>query len=144
MDPLDELVLLLLLAGGPPRLDAGGLVALHAALRAALDDGVSEEGPLAGALAGLGHRPDPLVGRRVTGLDQTLARLRGSGWLTRDQPGGWVLPDEPGRLLAQHLMRMPAEDVQAIRRLACEWAGVAAAHEALRGEGRSAARPGCT
>ena len=113
---LDGLVLLLLAAGGPAELRLVDSGALHRAVVAAY-----RHGRLAGVVPQLGHRPDPMIGRRVTGLDDALRRLVADDRLVQTSAAHWRITQMASAQARRHLAALSFEHRRVLGELAASW-----------------------
>lgn len=112
---LDRLVLLLV-ADVPVEVRLADSGALHRALVAA-----QRQGRLPGFVARLGHRPDPMIGRRVTGLDEALARLVHKVRLVEASAARWRVTPMAAAEARRLLAVLPFGDRRAVGELAASW-----------------------
>jgi hypothetical protein len=124
---LADLVELLLVCDGPPAVRLSDNASLHGTLVRA-----ASESTFAGLLAGLGHRPDPLLGRRVTGLDQALRNLAEDGTLVPSTQSRWRPSAVAETLARQRFDDLPSRQRRVIRELARRWRASAAAESERR------------
>lgn len=113
---LDGLVLLLLVADAPIHVRLADNGTLH---RAVVD--AHQKGRLAGVVHALGHRPDPMIGRRVTGLDQALRVLVDSGHLVEASAARWRITNLAAAAARRRLAAFPFEHRRAVGELAASW-----------------------
>jgi hypothetical protein len=132
---LGDLLLLLLAAGAPVPVRLSDNWPLHRALTE-----VDSHGPMAALLPVIGHQPDPLVGRRVTGLDAALSELARAGALTASSGGGWRPPTVVLRHGRRALAALPPSVRPAVEELAQRWYALTRA-EAERRRQPSSASP---
>src|SRR4051812_28679703 len=113
---LGEFVLLALVAGGPPHLRLVDNAALHRAV-------VSEHltGQRGCVLSQLGHRPDKMVGRRVTGLDDALRQLIDEGQLVAVPGARWRIAAGAAVDAHDRLAALPFERRRAVGAVATRW-----------------------
>lgn len=126
-EDLGGLVLLMVVAGGPARLRLVDNASLHGALASA----ASWRRPPT-PIRGLGHRPDPMVGRRVTGLDAALRRLVRDGLLIPADGLTWQPSPTAERESRAALAALPSSARASIRRLARFWQDVSEREAARR------------
>lgn len=137
-EPLDALVLALLAADGPDKLMLTDTGSLHRLLASAGSDAMARQ-----VLPRLGYRPDPILTRRVVGLDDAMLRLAGTGRL-RPKDGGWSL-STTGRAAGKRFLRQyAAPELAQVRELAERWraAAVAETGRRLRASGLQATQHG--
>jgi hypothetical protein len=124
---VEPLVLLMLAAGGPERMRLSDSWPLHRVL--------AEQASGASArpwLPRLGHRPDPVLTRRVSGVDEAVLALAESGALVPDG-SGWR-PSRPAMASARRHLRAMDDDVRAdLYRLARAWRELDRAQAERRG-----------
>jgi hypothetical protein len=133
---LDALFLTLMAAGGPDTVTLTDTGALHRLLATATDDPETRAW-----LPQVGHSPDPLLTRRVAGLDRAVLALATTGRL-QPTPGGWCL-SSAGQATAERLLRDADARVEdAIRVLAARWRWLALAETRRRDRGLQVAHPG--
>jgi hypothetical protein len=125
---LEPLVLLLLAAGGPGTLRLADNWPLHRVLAEA-----SADTAWAPWLPPLTHRPDPLLVRRVCGLDDALLALATAGGLVPTAGPGWR-PSRPARATAtRHLRALDHAARDHLTGLARRWWELAGAEAERRG-----------
>ena len=125
--PLNNLVAMMLSAGGDLELTPGLEWPLHQALRGLAQD--ADRLGLRACFHPMSYRPDPGVGIRVDGANAALAELRWQGALVPVGRGmtARLLPSPEGQLEARRqLMQLPAEVAALVYRTARRWASLAA------------------
>lgn len=118
-DPMVGLVAMLLVSGGPMHIPLADSWPLHRAIITAAAGGL-----LPGTIAGLGHRPDPVTGRRADRIDRALRDLAAAGALV-PVGDGWRLA-RAGRVAGRAaLSELSPGDANDVRRIAERWCGLA-------------------
>jgi hypothetical protein len=125
---LARLVTLMLVAEGPSRIRLADNAALHATFVQA-----ECEGPLAVYLPTLGHRPDPMVGRRISGLDRALQLLATDGTLVPTGGTRWRVSYAAAIVARRELADFPSAARDAIRALSRHWRRLLRAEAERRG-----------
>jgi hypothetical protein len=128
LEPLAVLVLLLLAAGGPRHLRLADNASLHISLVRADNDGSLGE-----VFPQLGHRPDPMVGRRVSGLDKALRDLVACGSLVPSSAGRWRSSTAASDACKLELATKPPAFRERIRKIANCWKTLAQDEAVRRG-----------
>jgi hypothetical protein len=121
-------VLLLVAAGGPGTVRLTDNWPLHRVLAEA-----SAHTAAAPWLPALAHRPDPLLVRRVSGLDDALLALAAAGGLVPTAGPGWR-PSRPARAAAtRQLLALDDAAREHLTALARRWCHLARAEAERRG-----------
>jgi hypothetical protein len=113
---LARLVTLMMAAEGPSRIRLADNAALHATFVQADCDG-----PLAFYLPTLGHRPDPMVGRRISGLDRALQLLATDGRLVPTRGARWRVSYAAAIVARREFADFPSAARDAISALSRHW-----------------------
>lgn len=125
---LERLVLLMLVGDGPMDFRLADSAALHATIVQA-----SFDGSLAAVIQRLGHRPDPMIGRRITGLDDALRELADVGTLIPITDMRWRAALGAEALARCELAALPMETRTLVRDLARHWRKLTNREAARRG-----------
>lgn len=124
---LRSVVLLLLAAEGPSQLRLGDNAPLHITLVDA-----DRDGALAALLPALGHRPDPMIGRRVTGLDSLLRELAEHDLLVPTGESLWRLSAAASTSARRELAALPSQLRTQVNELGRLWRSLARAEAQRR------------
>lgn len=125
---LRAVVLLLLATDGRVRLRLSDNAPLHSAL-------IRSEGSsaLQTLLPRVGHRPDPMIGRRVSGLDRALRQLAEDGSLVPVSGSRWRASGSARAVALRDLAALPLAVREGVRDLAYRWHGLATSEAQRRG-----------